>query len=192
MKTANDVNTENNVNTEATEGTEKIENSSLYGVTIGQRETADWKVIPLPDGTFKKQMKYKEYLSRQPKDMAEEDKFYVIFNDSDSDLVTQLKNMVGKQITIANIFMTPYDKFEKTTGEITDAVNTTIEDTAGNFYATSSKSVYHKLLQMMKSFGKPDSEKYIPIKVEVTGTKRTNGVQIDLKYKGRLEQTEKQ
>lgn len=185
MKTQNDVNTEVNENTEMTVNTETGE--ILTGVIVVS-ETPDYKVIKLTDGKFKKQMKYKPYVSRQPETQEEEDKFYIIFNDSDSKLVTQLKNMVGKEITIAHIFMTPYDKFDENTGNVTDAVNTTIEDVDGNFYATSSKSVYHKLQNLMKSFGKPTDESYIPIKVEVTGTKRTNGVQIDLSYKGRVQQ----
>lgn len=187
MKTANDVNTEANVNTEENVNYNVTTGESVTGEIV-VTETDTYKVIKLENGKFKKQMKYQPYVSRKPETPEEEDKFYQIFNDSDSDLVTQLKNMVKKEITIAHVFMTPYEKFDENTGSVTDAVNTTIEDTDGNFYATSSKSVYHKLTNLMKSFGKPTDENYIPIKVEVTGTKRTNGVQIDLSYKGRIKQ----
>src|SRR5699024_7900089 len=100
-------------------------------------------------------------------------------------LVTPLKNMVGKEITIKHFFTAPYQSFDEQTGNVLNGVTTTIEDTEGHYFATSSKSVYHKLQSITEAFGLPSDENYKPLKVKVTGTKRTNGVQIDLELIGR-------
>src|SRR5690606_22957696 len=104
---------------------------------------------------------------------------YKVFNDSESELVTPLKNMVNKEIFINHVFIQPYQSFDENTGNVTDGVTTTIQDTEGNYYATSSKSVYHRIKGIIEAFGDPT------MKVKVTGTKQKNGVQIDLAIIGR-------
>ena len=147
-------------------------------------ETQDYKVVKLDDGTFKKNMKYKEYFSRVAETEEEKIELYKVFNDSDSSLVTQLKNMIDKEITVKHVYTLPYESFDESTGIVNDGVTTTIEDTDGSFYATSSKSVYHKIFSIMQTFGYPDDENYKPVKVKVVGIKRQNGVQIDLELIG--------
>ena len=85
---------------------------------------------------------------------------------------------------IKHVFIQPYESFDEETGNVTDGVTTTIEDIEGNYYATSSKSVYYKIFSIMDTFGYPTDENYKPVKVNVTGTKRQNGVQIDLELVG--------
>lgn len=164
-----------------TETGEKIEN---VNTEIVVQETNDYKIVRLPDGTFKKNMKYKQYFSHVAETEEEKIKLYNVFNDSDSELVTPLSNMVKKEITIQHVYIQPYESFDEKTGNVTDGVTTTIEDVEGNYYATSSKSVYYTIFNLMKSFGYPTDENYKPIKVKVTGTKRNNGVQIDLSLVG--------
>ena len=163
-----------------TETGEIIENTEL-AIT----ETEDYTIVKTEDGKFKKNMKYKKFFSRIPETEEEQIELYKVFNDSDSGLVTPLRNMVGKELTVSHIFTAPYQSFNEDTGNVTNGVTTTIEDTEGNYYATSSKSVYHKLQSIMETFGNPAEESYKPLKVEVTGTKRQNGVQIDLTLIGR-------
>src|SRR5699024_2766336 len=67
-------------------------------------ETQDYKVVKLDDGTFKKNMKYKEYFSRVAETEEEKIELYKVFNDSDSSLVTQLKNMIDKEITVKHVY----------------------------------------------------------------------------------------
>lgn len=161
------------------------ETGEILPTEIVVQDTADYRIVKTADGKFKKNMKYKSYFSRTAQTEDEKIKLYKVFNDSESELVTPLKNMVKKEITIAHVFIQPYESFDEDTGNITDGVTTTIEDTEGNFYATSSKSVYYTIRNIMQAFGTPNDEGYKPVKVKVTGTKRTNGVQIDLELIGR-------
>lgn len=93
--------------------------------------------------------------------------------------------MIDQEITVAHVFTKPYDSFDENTGKVTPMVNTTIEDVDGKYYATSSKTAYYDLLNIMKAFGSPTEENYKPLKVKITGTKREKGVQIGLTYIGR-------
>lgn len=160
------------------------ETGEILNTEIVEYETDDYKVVRLPDGTFKKNMKYKEYFSRTAKDEDEKIELYNVFNDSDSELVTPFNNMVNKEITIKHVFIQPYESFDEKTGNVTNGVTTTIEDVDGSYYATSSKSVYYTINNIMKTFGYPSDENFKPVKVKVTGTRRQNGVQIDLKLIG--------
>jgi len=161
-----------------------VETGEIRTGEIVVQETDDYKIVQLADGTFKKNMKYKQYFSRVAETTEEKIELYKVFNDSDSNLVTPLRNMIGKEINIKHVFIQPYESFDEETGNVTDGVTTTIEDIEGNYYATSSKSVYYKIFSIMDTFGYPTDENYKPVKVNVTGTKRQNGVQIDLELVG--------
>lgn len=161
------------------------ETGEVIGTEIVVKETPDFKIVKLPDGTFKKNMKYKQYFSRVAETEDERVELFKVFNDSDSGLVTQLKNMIDKEITVKHVYTIPYESFDEKTGNITDGVTTTIEDLDGNYYATSSKSVYYTIFNIMKTFGFPNDENYKPVKVKVLGKRRQNGVQIDLELIGR-------
>ena len=150
------------------------------------QETEDYKIVRLQDGTFKKNMKYHEYFSRMAETEEEQIELYKVFNDSESGLVTSLAGMVDKEIDIAHVFIQPYESFDEKTGTVTDGVTTTMQDVDGSYYATSSKSVYYTILNIMKTFGYPTDKNYKPVKVKVTGTRRQHGVQIDLQLIGRV------
>lgn len=147
-------------------------------------ETNDYRVIKNQDGTFSKQMKFESYMSRQPESDEEKIELYKVFNDSDSELVTKLSSMVGSTIVIKHVFIQPYESFNEKDGSVTQGVVTTIEDDEGKYYATSSKSVYYSLKNIFQTFGVPSSDIYKPVKVEVTGTKQVNGLQINIKLVG--------
>lgn len=147
-------------------------------------ENDKFKVVKLTDGTFKKNMKYEPYFSRVAKTDEEKIELYKVFNDSDNGIVTPFNNMIGKEITIAHVFKQPYESFDEKTGKTSDGVTTTIQDVDGSYYATSSKTVYYTIDNIMQTFGYPTDEHYKPVKVKVTGTKRKNGVQIDLELIG--------
>lgn len=149
------------------------------------QETPEYKIVQLEDGTFKKNMKYQQYFSRTAVTEDEQIELYKVFNDSESGLVTPLRNMVNKELTVSHVFIQPYESFDEKTGNLTSGVTTTIEDIDGSYYATSSKSVYYTLLNIMQTFGAPTDDNYKPVKVKVTGTPRQHGVQINLSLIGR-------
>lgn len=169
----------------ANEVTADMNTGEIQPTEVVVSETQDYKIVRLPNGEFKKNMKYHEYFSRTAETEEEKIELYNVFNGSDNELVTPFNNMVGKNIQIKHVFIQPYESFDEKTGNVTDGVTTTIEDVDGNYYATSSKSVYYTVLNLMKTFGYPSDDNYKPINVEVTGTRRQNGVQIDLKLIGR-------
>src|SRR5690625_7476260 len=80
-----------------------VETGEIRTGEIVVQETPDYKIVQLEDGTFKKNMKYKEYFSRVAETEEDQIELYKVFNDSDSGLVTQLKNMIDKEITVKHV-----------------------------------------------------------------------------------------
>lgn len=148
-------------------------------------ETEDYRIVKLPNGKFRKDMKYKNFHSRIAETQDEQAELYKVFNENNPELVTQLKNMINREITIAHFFTTSYEAFDEETGNVNSGVVTTIQDISGDYYVTSSKSVYYTIFNIMETFGYPNSKDYEPVKVKVTGTQQKRGVQIDLQLVGR-------
>lgn len=142
-------------------------------------ETDQYVVKQLPSGEFKKEMKYQQYFSHVPETQEEQIELYNLFNDEDNDSVIPLSRMVKEEIGIDRVYQRPYQSFDEKTGVNTNGVTTYIKD-GDTYYATSSKTVYHKLREMFQAFGYPNEETYKKLYVKVTGTKRDNGVQIGL------------
>lgn len=167
--------------------------ATVYNVETGEiapseiivRETAEYQIVQLPNGKFKKNMKYQKFHSRTPETEEDQIELYKVFNDENSKLVTPMKNMIDQEITLQHVFITPYDKFDEKTGNVDTGVTCTIQATDGHYYATSSKTVYHTLKGIFQQFGNPTQPEFKPLKLKVTGTKRENGVQIDLSLIGR-------
>ena len=162
-------------------------NTETGEITRGEvvvTETPEYRIVQLEDGTFKKNMKYSQYYSRQAETEEEKIELYNVFNGQDDELVTPMKNMINKEITIAHVFMQPYESFDEQTGKQTSGVTTTIQDVDGSYYATSSKTVYYTLGNIFETFGAPHEEDYKPVKVKVLGRKQQNGIQIDLQLIG--------
>lgn len=163
--------------------TENLQPTIFTGATT-IKETDDYELVRLEDGTYKKKMKYQPYHSRVAVTPEEKIELFNVFNDDTNDIVVPLKNMVKKQFAIAHVFTQPYESLDEETGELSYGVTTTFQDTEGNYYATSSKTVYYAVMNIMQTFGKPTDPNYKPIQVEVTGTKQQRGVQIGLKLIG--------
>lgn len=144
-------------------------------------DTAEYTIVQTPDGKFKKNMKYQPYFSRQAETQDEKVELYRILNEDNNENVFEMKKMVDKEITIEHVFINPYISFDEDTGKNKHGVNCTIQSTDGNYYVTSSKTVYYTLHDLFRTFGYPTDEGYEPIKVKVTGTKQKNGIQINLK-----------
>lgn len=145
------------------------------------QENDKYQVVKLPDGKFKKQMKYEKYFTHVPETQEEQVLLYKVFNSSNeqNDIVIPFSQLVGTEIGIDAFYLNPYESFDEKTGLSTPSVTTTIRD-GDNFYATSSKSVYHSLRNLCNAFGYPNTPDYKKIYVNVTGTKRQFGVQIDI------------
>ncbi|HSH51878.1 MAG TPA: hypothetical protein VK982_09180 [Bacteroidales bacterium] len=147
-------------------------------------ETHDYVVKQLQDGSFKREMKYHKFFSHIPETQEKQIELYKVFNAQDNeDIVTPLSRMVGDVIGIDEFYTNPYQSFDEETGVSNNGVTTTIKD-GDDYYVTSSKSVYHTLFNLTDTFGSPSDENYKKIFVKVTGTKRTNGIQIDLSLEG--------
>lgn len=153
-------------------------------VTLSEQvvqETDNHVISKLPDGTFKRQMKYQKYYTHVPQTQEEQVLLYKVFNSQgeENDLVTPFSNMVGRVIGIDEFYQNPFESFDEKTGLTHPGVTTTIKD-GEDFFSTSSKSVYHTLRNLCEAFGYPNTPDYNKIYVKITGTKRQNGVQIDL------------
>src|SRR5699024_7802571 len=95
------------------------ETGEMVNTEIVVQETNDYKIVKLEDGTFKKNMKYKEFFSRVAETEDDQIELYKVFNDSESGLVTPMSNMVEKEITIEHVFTLPYESFDEKTGIVT-------------------------------------------------------------------------
>ena len=148
-------------------------------------DTKDFTIYKQADGKFRKEMKYEKFFSKVPETEEEQLKLYQVFNsDEDSKLVTSLKTVEGMPIEIQNVYFNPYQSFDEETGKSTNGVTTMIEDTEGEYYATSSKAVYFTLKNIFEAFGTPNTPNYKPIVVTVTGKKLAKGRQINLEMQG--------
>lgn len=160
--------------------------NNLTGETMNVSEviisdTPEYTIVQTEDGKFKKNMKYQSYFSRQAETDEEKIELYKVLNEDNNDNVIEMKTMIDKQIDIVHVFINPYTSFDEDTGKNSHGVTSTIQSSDGNYYVTSSKSVYYTLKNMFETFGYPTDENYQPIKVIVTGTKQKNGIQINLK-----------
>lgn len=163
--------------------TNEIQEVEVYTGTVVE-DTPNYKVVKLPDGKFKKIMKYLQHHTFTPTTKEEKLRLYQAFNDVDNEIVIPLKNVIDKVIKIKHLYFNPYESLNEDTGEVKNGVTTTIEDVDGNFFATSSKTVYFNLKNIMDAFGSPQDLDYEPFEVRVVGIKRENGVQISLKLEG--------
>lgn len=173
-----------------TEKSAKQENTQLQNVdtntgeilTTGEiivQDTDKFTIVQLPDGKFRKDMKYKKYFSKVPENDKELVELYKLLNTEDNEDVTPMKFAIGKEIEIHQVYTNPYQSFDENTGGNTNGVTTTIFD-GQDYFATSSKSVYHTIMNLFEVFGHPNTPEYKPIKVKIVGNKRENGIQINL------------
>src|SRR5699024_10503269 len=124
------------------------------------QDTSDYTIEKKDNGKFDKQMKFKEYMSRVHETDEEKIELDKVFNNSNSNLVKRLSYEVGNTINIKDVFIIPYESFDEGSGNVIQGVLTTLQDTDGQYYATSSKSVYYSLKNIFQAFGSPDMENY--------------------------------
>ena len=175
MTKANEIANNEMVDVDTTTG-EIIETSPSYKI---HQDTPDFTIIELKNGKFSKKMKYKP-VSSFPTETEEQqmELFQLVNADSDSELITALKDVKNKTIKIKNLMTTPYESFNEDTGDVDRGVLTRFEDIDGKYYATSSKGVYFTVMNIIDTFGLPDTEKSNrALEVKVTGKKQQNGVQ---------------
>jgi len=151
---------------------------SPQGEVIVQ-DTKDYTIVKLPDGKFRKDMKYQKYYSHIPESKEDLIQLHKILNTQDDKLVTPMSKIVGETIEIHQVYTNPYESFDENTGGTSNGVTTTIF-TGDKYIATSSKAVYYTIMGLFEVFGHPNIEGYSPIKVAVTGTRMQNGTQINL------------
>lgn len=159
--------------------TGEISNSQ---VNIGEeiiQDTDDFTIVKLPNGKFRKDIKYKRMYTKIPQSKEEIIELYKILNTEDNPDVTPMRDILNQEIEIHQAYTNPYQSFDEETGGNTNGVTTTIY-TGEKYVATSSKSVYHTLMGLFEMFGYPNTENYEPIKVKIVGKKRENGIQINL------------
>lgn len=142
-------------------------------------ETEDFRILQLPDGKFKKQMKYKKFWSRIPQTEDESKLLYSVFNDDG--IAIPMLQAKDKVITIKDVYMNPYEAFDEETGGSTPGVVTVIETVDGMYFVSSSKSVYFTLFNLFDSFGYPADNDYNPIKVKIIHEKVNKNTQVTLK-----------
>lgn len=161
---------------------EKFELDLLTGTVV--KSTEDYEIVKLdePDqdgNLFEKRMKYKRIATHMPESENEIVELYAVLNDSTGEKVTPMKEVIGLTFVAKNFYTSPYDSFDGKTGQTSRGVTTTIEDTDGNFYATSSKSVYYSVLNLYENFGMK------PFILQIVGIKREKGrVQINVQLTG--------
>lgn len=148
---------------------------------VVKQDNANFTIVQLPDGKHEKRMKYKSYASRIPTDRNELMELYKALKEENSDMVKTMKDLVGQTLEIQQVYTQPYESFDEQTGGSVSGVATTLLTNIG-YVATSSKSVYFTIFNLMDVFGYPNTDGYEPIKVEVTSTKQPSGhYQIGLK-----------
>lgn len=157
---------------------EMIQTLPTAGEIIVQ-DTDKFTIVKLPNGKFRKDMKYKKLYTHVPTDQAEMLELYKVLNTEDNEDVVKMSTRVGSEIQIQHIYTNPYQSFDEETGGNVNGVTTTIF-TGTEYIATSSKSVYYTLLNLFDTFGSPSDEGYKPITVKITSRKMQNGDQINL------------
>src|SRR5699024_5184237 len=88
--------------------------------------------IVYTEGTFKRKMKYRNYQSFTPTTKEEKIQLFNMFNDSEGETATPLRNIVNKKITIQNLIFRTYDRVNEESGEIEYGVLTYIMDDENN------------------------------------------------------------
>lgn len=148
-----------------------------------QEQPKNFEIVKDPKtGKYRKAMYYKQISSKVPETDEEVLQLFMVMNDTDNKLVTPMKNVVGLEFVLDEFHTSPYESLDEDTGEITRGVTTTIKDTDGNWYATSSKSVYYTILNTYDVFG---SKIAGALKFQVTTKKVNNNNQINLAIIGK-------
>ena len=159
----------------------------LNGVELVQSrivsETDEYRVIQNPDGTFKRQAKYKEFSSVTTATRAEKIELHNLLEGAEGSGFG-MKDHVGKTIEVANIITRPYDKINEENGEFEYGVLTYLLTPSNEAYVTSAKSVYFSIVNAMKVFGEPTDTEWENLQILIGKEKMANGDAIKIKVVG--------
>lgn len=148
---------------------EVVENNQANEIVESKiSASGNYEITKTANGKYQRKAIYKMFSSITP--VTREEKI-AMMNLLDSDAIAQpIAEHIGKQIVVADVIFNPYDKINEDTGEIEYGVLSYLITPEGTAYVTSSKSVYHSLLNMFKVFGEPHySEEEV---VTVVATKK--------------------
>ena len=148
------------------------------------RQDEDFIVVKTSEGKFKRKAKYKEYSSVKVETKEEKIWLSNLMDMNSEDDSAGLKNHVGAQIEVQDVILKKYDRINEETGEQEFGVITYLITPDRTAYVTSSKSVYFKIIEDMKLFGKPHEDGWENLTYQVTKKKGQNGDMILIKLVG--------
>lgn len=152
-------------------------------VTTQVRETENYVILKDENGKFSRKAKFNDFSSIVA--TTREEKIWLMnLLEGGEDTGQGLKDHVGKRIEVANIITRRYDKVNEDSGEIEYGVLTYLLTPDNIAYVTSSKSVYFTTIRIMELFGKPNTDEWENVTVEVKKQKGQNGDQILIKMVG--------
>ena len=112
-------------------------------------EDKDFIVYQKPDGTFERKMKYHEFSSIVTETRSEKIALLQL-----RDKAVGMKGVIGKELLLEGVIITPYTSLDEETGEISHGATTTIiTDNFTKAVVTSSKTVYFKIKELIDLFG---------------------------------------
>lgn len=152
-------------------------------VSLIAKSNDEFEVIKDENGKYVRKAKYQAYSSVKAE--TREEKIWLMnLLEGDEESGNGLKSHIGKQIEVQDVIFRPYDKVNEDTGHLEYGVLTYLITPDRVAYATSSKSVYFTMKQLMTLFGTPDSEEWENIKIQVKSKRGANGDQILIKMVG--------
>lgn len=162
----------------------QTENNEFQSVQIVVQETEKFVIVKdSQTGKFTRKAKYVDYASFQPETKEEKIRLFNIM-EGKGDIALPMKDHFGDEITIENLIFRSYDNINEETGEMEYGILTYIFTPEGNVYATSGKSVYFTLQNLIKVFGEPNTEDYEPMTVKIVKVKADRGDQVTLTLVG--------
>lgn len=147
-------------------------------------ENERYALVIQTDGKPKRKLKFQKLWSVIPETPEQVEELFKVTNDSKNEIVKAMKLHDGKEIAIKEILFTPYEKFNEDTFGIDYGVTTTLQSIEGDWYATSSKVAYYQLQNMIDTFGMPNEERYVPMKVRIYLKKESLGYSTNLEFLG--------
>ena len=91
-----------------------------------------------------------------------------------------LKDMIGQEINIKDIFVSQREIIDKETGEIKNKYRVILIDTVGKTYVTGSYGIFNCLSRLTQIFGMPTWEEGVKVKIVEQETKDRKRKQLRL------------
>ena len=131
--------------------------------SLATRETAALETVDGAEMIVDLTSAVTSYCSLVPKTDDERAALY----NATSNPSAKLSSMIGKTITLENVYVEICDMTDTATGEVTKAPRIIFFDKSGSSYACVSKGVFGALKKLFSIFGTPDQwSKPLPIEVK--------------------------